>query len=488
MLGRLFPVSLISIVAVSAGSVPAQFCDFMPTAREVVLNTDFTQVTPANCPPFNVAGGVFVFRNVTIPAGVTVRGVGSNPMNWVVLGDFIVNGELRVDGVDGQRVDTLNSANFPTIGGSAGCAGGNGGNASSNVTGRTFRGDIGNGPLQAVGLGGEGGRLACSASCRRGSGGGGGSFGTVGDPYFKVKSSGTSFVQQLGIGGFGCEGQSGSATRTLAGGAAGRSVFVDDRQDNDFFGTAINVQRRTLIQGELAAPVGGAGGGGGGDRATTPCDSPLWISDAKGGGGGGGGGALLVYVAGKIEVGASGVISATGGNGGGGEQAGSNNAGGGGGGGSGGMIVLYSLKEILLHTHGETYANNDYSFSVSADGGVGLQGVFSGIEIAGKYPAPASAAMWDQYPSGAMGGLGLIQLMTKPGNNSDGTNTILDDNIHFIDANGVRLSGAEKQRYLAWRGFPNQSGVLVDDNNVPTNIGDNAGDLRPTPKLLAIWP
>jgi hypothetical protein len=48
--------------------------DYRPTVREVVLNTDFTQITPTNGAPFNVSGGVFQFRNVTIPAGVTVRG------------------------------------------------------------------------------------------------------------------------------------------------------------------------------------------------------------------------------------------------------------------------------------------------------------------------------------------------------------------------------------------------------------------------------
>ena len=101
--------------------------DYRPTAQEVVLNTDFTQITPVGAPPINVAGGVFVFRNVTIDAGVTVRGVGSNPMVWVVTGDFVVDGHLSVDGDDGQRVDTLSAPQFPSAGGIGNCSGGNGG-------------------------------------------------------------------------------------------------------------------------------------------------------------------------------------------------------------------------------------------------------------------------------------------------------------------------------------------------------------------------
>ena len=40
------------------------------------------------------------------------------------------------------------------------------------------------------------------------------------------------------------------------------------------------------------------------------------------------------------------------------------------------------------------------------------------------------------------------------------------------------------QRFLAWRGFPNASGVWVDDFGNPTAIGDNEGDMRPSPILL----
>ena len=111
--------------------------DYCPTASEVILNTNFTQITPCNAPPINVSGGVFFFRNVTIAQGVTVRGTGTQPMIWIVTGNFVVNGELRVDGGDGARVVTLNSANFPVAGGVGVCGGGSGGRGSPNATGRS---------------------------------------------------------------------------------------------------------------------------------------------------------------------------------------------------------------------------------------------------------------------------------------------------------------------------------------------------------------
>ena len=90
-------------------------------------------------------------------------------------------------------------------------------------------------------------------------------------------------------------------------------------------------------------------------------------------------------------------------------------------------------------------------------------------------------------PSGGLGGLGIIQLMAPPGSsNSDGTNTVLDDRINLIGPTG-QLGGSTKQRYLAWRGFPNAAGKWVDDKGNEIKVGDNAGDSRPTPILLPVY-
>ncbi|MEZ5966468.1 MAG: hypothetical protein R3F56_21710 [Planctomycetota bacterium] len=456
-------------------------CDFQPNTAEVVLNTDFAQVRSRNCPPVNVAGGIFYFRSVHIPQGVTVRGEGTNPMIFVVLGDFVVDGDLELDGGRGMRVDTLRSANFPAAGGIGVCGGGNGGRGSPNSTGTSLNGEPGYGPRQAVAAGGGGGFISCTvASNGRGSGGGGGSFATAGDPYYKLLNVGNSLVQQAGRGGLGGTG------RNLPGGLAGGSILGDGVIDNDFFGLGYDLAGRRVVVGELAGLSGGAGGGGGGDQSPQCSGNVNWIADARGGGGGGGGGALVILAGGRIVVGPTGHIRCNGGDGGGGEQAGSNNEGGGGGGGSGGMISLLSYTYVELHAHGETYANNDYDFAMSADGGVGTQGAFAAFEIAGKYPPPPAGA-FDQYGAGGFGGLGVIQISTLvDGLNADGTNTIFDDNVHVV-RNGVRLTGAAKQRFLAWRGYLNAAGVGVDDHGVPTNVGANEGDVRPSPSLLPLF-
>ncbi len=479
--------------------------EYEPTASEVVLNTDFTQVVPKNGPPFNVSGGVFNFRNVTIPAGVIVNGLGTRPMVWLVSNDFKVAGLLSVRGGDGDRVNVLNSANFPTAGGVGVCSGGNGGRGSPNSTGRSLTGEAGFGPGQVPGGGGRAGQLSCVAGCGRGSGGGGGALSTQGDPWYKQQAgAGTTFQQQRGVGGNGCGGAAGAASRNLAGGISGPVAFTDSRSDNNFWGVGINVQRQLRIAGELLAPIGGQGGGGGGDLSNSggcnPTD-PNFISDSKGGGGGGGGGVLIVKALRDIVVEPSGRITADGGHGGGGEQAGSCNQGGGGGSGSGGMVILMAGRQIVLHAKGVasasryTYAQNDYDSVISAEGGVCLTGTFGSPVVSAKYPAsgqtPMAGTAYDGAPLGALGGMGIVQLMAPPGDpaspgyNSDGTNTGLDDNIVFF-RNGVQQTGAAKRDLLAWRGFPNAQGVLVDDFNTPINIGSNEGDIRPTPTLLPV--
>jgi hypothetical protein len=484
------------LIMLACGALRAQV-DYAPVGPDVVLNTNFTQIQPTQGPPINVAGGVFVFRNVTINQGVRVRGVGTNPMIWFVTGTFLVNGELSVNGTDGAQVWTLNSANFPVLGGLGGAAGGNGGAGTPSALMRDQHGEDGFGPFGLPNVGGAGGSLACLAGLGRGSGGGGGAFATAGDPfYLTLRGAGTSFQQQIGIGGQGGDGLSGSASRAmLPGGRSGLIPFLDNRADNDFFGTAFDFASGQLIQGELQALIGGQGGGGGGDLSfNSSCSvlDPQFANDASGGGGGGGGGCLVIAAQGPIVIGPTGRVTANGGNGGGGEQAGSCNKGGGGGGGSGGMLVLASATAIGLFVKGETYTNNDYDFVLSADGGVCTTGSFGQPIINGKYPAsgqnnaPNYGSNYDSAPLGGFGGMGVIELVAPLGNNADGTNTHLDDSILLV-RNGNLLFGAEKQRYLGWRGYPNAQGVRVDDFGVALPNGRTDGDIRPAPILIPIF-
>ena len=470
--------------------------------RDVILDTNFTQIAPENGAPMNVRGGIFEFARVEIPEGVTVRGVGTNPMVWLVTGDFIVDGILSVNGGDGARVDTLNSANFPTPGGIGVCGGGNGGRGSPVTVDRSLTGEAGYGPRQKPNGGGEPGKLSCVASCNRGSAGGGGSMSVEGDPWYPLsRATVTGWPQIDGRGGQGC-----LSNRTLLGGLPGPTVFTDLREDNDFWGSGVDVFQGIRITGELLAPTGGSGGGGGGDRSTrcNTGDPVGFISDNKGGGGGGGAGVLIVQALGTIRIGPRGLISANGGNGGGGEQAGANNEGGGGGGGSGGMIVLMAGQGFEIFVHGNelaappksTYGEADFNFAISADGGIGTQGVFNGAEIRSKYPIGSSS--WNAKPTGGFGGLGLVQMLVPPGDDqTDQTGNRLDDNVRFLyrDAQGVvqEVSPDRKKALLAWRGWPDAAGQRVDDNGdpivlraglplVPNPSGE--GDIRPSPIML----
>jgi hypothetical protein len=477
--------------------------EFEPTAPETVLSTDFTLVTPKNGSPYNVSGGVFNFSDVTILPGKIVRGVGTNPMVWLVSGTFDVGGTLSVRGGDGQAVNTSGNANVAKAGGAGACGGGDGGAGSPSSVARDLAGESGNGPQQAVGFGGGGGTLACTAGCGRGAGGGGGSLATQGDPNFKQKiaPAGTAggnpfaiFQQQTGTGGNGCVGDAGDVTRNLTGAVPGPTVFVDARNDNNYWGVGVRYDTSLRITGELALPIGGGGGGGGGDLSyNNDCgvEDPNFGNDSSGGGGGGGGGVLVVKALGPIIIRESGSVTADGGSGGGGEPSSSSNAGGGGGGGAGGMVVLMSADSIEINTRGGNYTSNDYDFSISADGGVCVTGTQPPV-VQGKYPASGSnittawAELYDSAPLGGFGGMGIVQLMAPPGDpasSTDGTNTVLDDNLRVM-VNGALATGVVKQSALAWRGFPNDLGAGVDDSGAVINIGDNEGDIRPSPTLL----
>ncbi|MHC5065734.1 MAG: Ig-like domain-containing domain [Planctomycetota bacterium] len=470
--------------------IDARF-EYEPTVREVELNTDFTQVTPKGAPPINVAGGVFRFAKVTIPEGVEVKGVGSNPMVWLVNGDFTINGTLTVDGGDGTKVSGLAAANIPTGGGVGNAGGGSGGLGSPNPFGPSLRGEAGRGPGNRPNGGGAGGRYACIGGAVTGSGGGGGSFTTQGDPNIPPDRE-VDIIELVGEGGAGVI----NMVRTPRGGEAGPLAFKDSRDDNNFWGSGVDLSRQIRIRGELIEPISGSGGGGGGDMSRISCNPGTnYVQNARGGGGGGGAGAIVIQALGKIIIGPEGAVRADGGLGGGGEAAGSNTDGGGGGGGSGGMIVLMAGQgmDIFVHTatnpfNRATYGELDYKFAISADGGICTQGNFGQSQIiTDKYP-PLTAA-WDATPIGGFGGMGLVQLMMPPGQDTDGTGNRLDDRIRFfvkLAATNeiIEVDANRKKQMLAWRGWPDGNGIFVDDNGDPTNIGKNEGDIRPSPIML----
>lgn len=496
--------------------------DYHPRSPEVLLNTDFTQITPVNGVPFDVAGGVFEFRNVTIPRGVRVTVSGTKSMIWRVTGDFVVEGELDLSGGPGQSVSFAFNPRPSAYGGVASCGGGSGGR-SSPVEGDTSRqGEDGFGAYQEPGGGGIGGAHSCTRlACVRGGGGGGGSFATQGDPHYYLAWLGTPPglpTVGLGRGGRMCGGTPPTGPQAPAGALA----FFDTRADNDFWGSGVDMRRGLRIAGELLVPRGGAGGGGGGDSGLRCPPNSEYYLDSPGGGGGGGGGAILVQALGRVVIRANGVIRASGGNGGGGAEAGTNGNAGGGGGGSGGMVVLMAAGGIHIAAHGDTYSDGQitgnatgaYDFAVEADGGIGVREPFQGNWIGGKYPGRGGPDRWqvfDVNPIGGFGGMGLVQFMTAPGENrsihdgGDGTNTRLDDHVFFYPddarldeglaspnphaAAGPAFVGLTKMRYLGWRGLIDEHGVGRDDLGEVVTLprgGHGEGDIRPAPILLPV--
>src|SRR5262249_19519590 len=160
-----------------------------------------------------------------------VVGKGSRPMVWLATGDVLINGDLVASGGPGETATKFGAAAFPTAGGAGACGGGSGGQGSPSTTGPDAVGGDGEGAGGGAGGGGKGGTASCNAACNRGSGGGAGSFATQGDPNYQTKASGSGFVQQRGLGGFGCIGASGTSARTLPGGNPGPVVFTDVRSD-----------------------------------------------------------------------------------------------------------------------------------------------------------------------------------------------------------------------------------------------------------------
>ncbi len=372
--------------------------DYEPQ-KDVVLNTDFTQVVPKQGIPFTVSGGVFQFHDIVIPAGVTVRGEGHNPLVFLASGNVLVEGTISANGGNGTIVDTVKGADTPVPGGKGVCGGGSGGSGSPMRTDSSPKGEDGYGPGGVAGGGGKGGHTGFGpAEPVTGAGGGGGSMATLGDPT--VSSPGDI---EKGRGGAGKGTDAILGKNAPLGGNPGVVVFKDKDPDNNFYGRDVRLVngKMTVINGELQSPVAGQGGGGGGDKVlgNYPSGPAGFFNNEKGGGGGGGAGVIIIKAIGTITVSSTGRISADGGNGGGGELNGNCSSGGGGGGGSGGMVILNSSTKIILK-------QKVSGFSVTADGGIGSNGLGQTGFWSKYMPAKKKASN-----RGGYGGLGIVELL-----------------------------------------------------------------------------
>jgi len=365
--------------------------DFKPLGvyPTVLLDTDyqtfplFDGSTPGVKKTTVVTGGVFHFRDIIIPEGVEVKGLGSNPLVLTATGRVEIAGTINCSGVKGSNDVTFNSAFVPVPGGMGGPGGGRGG-MSQPPKPDDFQlltdlrspkaGESGWGYSNLRQNGGGGGECGADGTDvaygsskpdpdSRGAGGGGGSLYQEGSYGYhgmgQYEADPSELVRYLprdpwyfddGAPASWSDPGHRYETTHPRGGNAGEAVFPDEDPDNDFIGQG----------GEVTVLHGGQGGGGGGSRLdsmhhTTIGMAASWIPpldrsayDAKGGGGGGGGGALGLYALGEIVITDSGSIVARGGDGGGGEVIGHSNFGGGGGGGSGGAVLLDSAERIVI--------------------------------------------------------------------------------------------------------------------------------------------
>ncbi|MGH9833304.1 MAG: hypothetical protein ACREBD_06280 [Blastocatellia bacterium] len=224
-----------TVLVVSAASVcaQAQFSsgstgadgDFNPTASQTIIVPD---------------SGVFNFKTVNIPAGVTItflRNAKNTPLVILASGDVTIAGTISVAGRSGNN------------GGFGGPGGFNGGAGASGFD--FFNGQPGAGP------GGGGGGVPNTNTAQNGSGGGGGGHASAGASATSgafVASGGqrygTATMQPL-IGGSG--GGGGSARNANSGGIGGGG------------GGAILIASSTKItimgNGTISADGGGSGSG-----------------------------------------------------------------------------------------------------------------------------------------------------------------------------------------------------------------------------------
>jgi len=317
-----------------------------------------------------VINGVVDVRNMTVEAGGRLLFAGPNTVKILASGFVEIRGFVGVNGGDNPGVKTLNTTNQPEPGASGNAGGGTGGTASFLTSQSTPAGGAGFGAFNRAGFGGGGGESGYSTggiAARRAAGGGGGRLGQ--DTRYVAPAG--QFVRCQSLIGFdaepgfngGCTGTGAvSQTARAQGGAMAPFPFLDQFDDNNFFGVmrtapvlgaggAVITPSRLII-GELTRVWAGSGGGGGGDAASAssfPATPFNPGGDEKGSGGGGGAGGIQILAIGEIRILETGELRAEGGYGGAGENSiFFDRIGGGGGGGAGGHIVLSSAARVVI--------------------------------------------------------------------------------------------------------------------------------------------
>ncbi len=280
--------------------------EFAPTS-DVTLNTDSQVITDLFGNQVTVRDGTFYFTRVSIPAGVTVRGVGSKPLRIFSTGDVIVNGTIDVSGLPGSLVfEEQATAGLGGVGGPGGLRGGDGGEPDDGSTFFIDDGQSTCGDPEPI-LPGDG---------HDGLGDGAGK-GAIGISDTEVLCNNFTFIVAAATGG---GGGGGYATAGTAG-SVGSNFFgcINPVHDNRCYPAPGNCLARPPGDGgtgghgtpTLRPLVGGSGGGGGGNNFFGSRGNGLGNSEClpladrnpnPGSGGGGGGGALQLQAGRKLTI------------------------------------------------------------------------------------------------------------------------------------------------------------------------------------------
>jgi len=253
-----------------------------------VIDTDALTLDGKPMPTAFHSGGMalFPFATITVPAGVTLRAVGSLPLALLSQGPIVIGGTIHVNGANATPTAPLCQAFTPSPGGAGGGAGGSGA-ASPGQGGPGGGPGGGSGGIPTTG-GGGGGGFGGAGGTGGGGAAGGGAYGDL------------STNLQGGSGGGG--GTRTSSCAAASGGGGGGGLLLSSA-------TTITIN------------AGGAVQANGGNGA---------LSDTGGSGGGSGGG--ITFIAQQVTNG--GAVSANGGSGGPGGCCG------GGGSGAGGRVHI----------------------------------------------------------------------------------------------------------------------------------------------------
>ncbi|MBI3818230.1 MAG: hypothetical protein HY286_06025 [Planctomycetes bacterium] len=217
------------------------------TGQTLIIDTSSATVTDAHGQTITFTNGNIFVNSLLVETGGTIIGQGPNALRFFVTDTATVHGAIRVDGTDAHDVAMLLTASQIVQFGAPGeCGGGDGGDGNPDITKSNAKGgdaDGATGTGLAGGLGGESALLALTTGgqpcyepedCHP-AGGGGGTFGTVGESGRKGTDTNYNFGS--------CsvpQGVSAVNPNTAPkGGSPGMNIFTNTNIADDFLGTAV---------------------------------------------------------------------------------------------------------------------------------------------------------------------------------------------------------------------------------------------------------